>query len=102
MENEPHAPVSASAQPLERLELAHVLFMDLVAFSTRPMEEQRRGLGELQNIVLNTAAGARGERDHLLIRLPTGDGMALVFFGDPWPVHGMRLQISSDLEAEPP
>jgi eukaryotic-like serine/threonine-protein kinase len=98
MENEPDAPVSASAQPLERLELAHVLFMDLVAFSTWPMEEQRRGLGELQSIVLNTPQVRAGERDHLLIRLPTGDGMALVFFGDPILCIECAFQISAELK----
>ncbi len=98
MEKEPHAPAAASAQPLERLELAHVLFMDLVAFSTWPMEEQRRGLSELQNIVLNTPQVRAGERDHLLIRLPTGDGMALVFFGDPILCVECAFQISAELK----
>ena len=90
MENElnlsvgqPDLPESEDAGPSERLELAHVFFMDLVAFSTWPMEEQRQGLRALQEIVLNTPQVRAGERNSRLIRLPTGDGMALVFSAIP-------------------
>ena len=95
---QPEAPASASAQPSDRLELAHVLFMDLVAFSTWPMEDQRRGVRELQEIVLNTPQVREGERSDRLIRRPTGDGMALVFFGDPIVCVECALRISSDLK----
>lgn len=99
MEKEqPEAAASASAPLPDRLEIAHILFMDLVAFSTMPMEEQRRGLRELQNIVLNTPQVRESERDDRLIRLPTGDGMALVFFADPIVCVECALEISSELK----
>src|SRR5208283_2159559 len=82
-------------QPSDRLEIAHVLFMDLVAFSTRPMEEQRQSLRDLQEIVLDAPQIRDSERSGSLFRLPTGDGMALVFFGDPVACVECALEISS-------
>ncbi len=105
MENEPYntgmqPEVSASvgSEPPDRLDVAHVLFMDLVAFSVWPMEEQREGLKELQEIVRNTPQVRVAERESRLICLPTGDGMALVFFGDPIPCAQCALEISAKLK----
>ena len=64
------------------LEIAHVLFMDIVAYSTLPMDEQRHQLRELQTTVRGTSEFIRAKSADQLISLPTGDGMALVFFGD--------------------
>jgi tetratricopeptide (TPR) repeat protein/class 3 adenylate cyclase len=65
------------------LEMAHVLFMDIVAYSKLPMDQQQKLLRELQEAVRNTQAFARAQNAGQLISLPTGDGMALVFFVDP-------------------
>lgn len=65
------------------LELAHVLFMDVVAYSRLPTDHQERVLRQLQDAVRGTAEFARALTADQLISLPTGDGMALVFFGDP-------------------
>ncbi len=99
-EVQPEASGSALTEP-SRLELAHVLFMDLVAFSTMPMEEQRQELATLQEIVRNSPQVRDGERDSGLIRLPTGDGMALVFFGDPIPCVQCALHVSARLKNSP-
>src|ERR1700730_5684517 len=64
------------------LEIAHVLFTDIVRYSKLPTDEQERLLLWLQVAVRQTSEFARAEADDELIRLPTGDGMALVFFGD--------------------
>jgi len=64
------------------LEMAHVLFLDIVGFSLLPMGEERRVVRDLQQAVLGTSEYARAQRKNQLISLPTGDGMALVFFGD--------------------
>ncbi len=96
----PDAPGS-SALEAPRLELAHVLFMDLVSFSTMPMEEQRQSLHNLQEIVRQTPQLRDGERDSGLIRLPTGDGMALVFFGDPIACVQCALDVSARLKDSP-
>jgi|GraSoiStandDraft_57_1057295.scaffolds.fasta_scaffold590222_2 hypothetical protein len=63
------------------LEIAHVLFMDIVAYSRLPMEEQTRLLIELQTLVRDSSEFLRAQERDQLLRLPTGDGMALIFFG---------------------
>ena len=62
-----------------RLEIGHVLFIDLVGYSRLLIEEQlQEQLGQLTEIVLATAQVAESTNEQL-VRLPTGDGMALVF-----------------------
>ena len=60
------------------LEIGHVLFIDIVGYSKLLIEEQRERLNQLTEIVLGTAQ-VRASGDEQLVRLPTGDGMALVF-----------------------
>ena len=64
-----------------RLEIAHVLFMDIVGYSKLLIDEQSEALQELNQLVRNTEAAREAEAAGLLIILPTGDGMALVFTG---------------------
>src|SRR6266403_3380679 len=61
-----------------RLEIGHVLFIDLVGYSKLLIEEQKERLRQLTDIVLATAQ-VREATNEQLVRLPTGDGMALVF-----------------------
>ena len=61
-----------------KFEIGHVLFIDIVGYSKLLIEEQSERLGELTSIVLGTAQ-VRDSTDEQLVRLPTGDGMALVF-----------------------
>ena len=61
-----------------RLEIGHVLFIDLVGYSKLVIEEQKKRLGQLTDIVLS-ATPVREAPNEQLVRLPTGDGMALVF-----------------------
>ncbi len=63
-------------------ETAHVLFMDLVGYSNMLIDEQPVCLQKLQSIVGRTEDFNRAQATKRLIRLPTGDGIALVFFGD--------------------
>jgi serine/threonine protein kinase/tetratricopeptide (TPR) repeat protein len=79
----------ASSQPVPRsegsthtLEMAHVLFTDIVAYSRLAMDQQEQALHHLQEAVRETKEFARTQASDQLIRLPTGDGMALVFLGD--------------------
>src|SRR6266403_1930862 len=64
-----------------RLEIAHVLFMDIVGYSKLLIDEQSEALQELNEIVRKTDAVRAAEAAGQLIFLPTGDGMALVFTG---------------------
>ena len=70
-------------RPTPGLEMAHVLFMDIVSYSTLSMDDQQRVLHELQEAVRSTPEFVRAQSEDHLLRLPTGDGMALVFFVDP-------------------
>src|ERR1700736_987869 len=75
---------SKGSSPSSRtLEMAHVLFMDIVAYSRMPMDQQEESLRHLQDKVRSTSEFTRAQASNQLIRLPTGDGMALVFFDDP-------------------
>src|ERR1700692_394474 len=75
---------SKGSSPSSRtLEMAHVLFMDIVAYSRMPMDQQEESLRHLQDKVRGTSEFTRAQAGNQLIRLPTGDGMALVFFDDP-------------------
>ncbi len=64
------------------LEMAHVLFTDIVAYSRLPMDRQHQAQRHLQEAIRETREFARAQASDQLIRLPTGDGMALVFLGD--------------------
>ena len=65
------------------LEMAHVLFMDIVGYSKLLTDEQPLRLRELNDTVLATPEFQKVKGTSLLLSLPTGDGMALSFFGDP-------------------
>jgi class 3 adenylate cyclase len=83
------------------LEIAHVLFMDIVSYSTMPMDQQRRLLSDLQEVTRNNSEFARAQAEDQLIRLPTGDGMALVFFRDPESPVRCALELSRILRGHP-
>lgn len=63
--------------------IVHVLFIDLVGYSKLTMEEQKRSSRELAESVMETAGFRIGIETGVLTCLDTGDGMALVFEGDP-------------------
>ena len=73
-------PAPSDSASSHTLEMAHVLFTDIVAYSRLPMDEQEQALQHLREAVRETKEFARASDQ--LIRLPTGDGMALVFLGD--------------------
>src|SRR5438094_2487480 len=74
-----------------RLEIAHILFMDIVDYSKLLTDEQSEALQELNQIVRNTEAAREADAAGKLIILPTGDGMALVFTGSvETPAHSAR------------
>ena len=66
-----------------RLEIVHVLFIDIVGSSKLLINEQSELMRELNRVVLNTDQVRAAEAAGKLIRLPTGDGVALVFFSTP-------------------
>src|SRR5213080_3367982 len=84
-----------------RLEIAHVLFMDIVGYSKLLTDEQSEALQELNQIVRSTEAAREAEAAGALTVLPTGDGMALVFAGSVEEPVECALEISQVLRAEP-
>ena len=62
-----------------QLEIRHVLFMDVVGYSKLLLDEQRERLQTLNEIVRNTAQVRASDAKGMLVRIPTGDGMALIF-----------------------
>ena len=78
----PSLPSPTDSGSKHTLEMAHVLFTDIVAYSRLPMDQQEQALLHLQEAVRETHEFAKGQASDQLIRLPTGDGMALVFLGD--------------------
>jgi DNA-binding SARP family transcriptional activator len=83
------------------LEIAHVLYMDIVGYSRLPMPQQPRLLQELQALIRDTEEFRRAEASHELICLPTGDGMALVFFRDPVAPIQCAMQVGRALRGRP-
>jgi class 3 adenylate cyclase/Tfp pilus assembly protein PilF len=81
--------------------MAHVLFLDIVAYSKLHMDQQQQVIQELQEAVRNTSEFARAQAADQLIRLPTGDGMALVFFRDPEAPVRCALELTKVLRAKP-
>jgi len=85
----------------QRLEIAHVLFIDIVGYSKLLTDEQSEALQELNQIVRNTEAARGAEAAGQLTILPTGDGMALVFTGSVEEPVEAALEISHALRAQP-
>ncbi len=85
----------------KRLEIAHVLFMDIVGYSKLLTDEQSEALQELNQIVRSTEAAREAEAAEALTILPTGDGMALVFTGSVEEPVECALEISQALRAQP-
>ena len=83
-----------------QFEIGHVLFIDLVGYSELLIEEQKERLGQLTQIVLATAQ-VREARNEQLVRLPTGDGMALVFRNSAEEPARCALEIAEALKKHP-
>jgi TolB-like protein/class 3 adenylate cyclase/Tfp pilus assembly protein PilF len=81
-----------------QLEIAHVLFIDIVGYSKLLINEQRALLETLNQIVRGTDEFQSEEAEGRLIRIPTGDGMALVFFSSPEAPVECALEISRALK----
>src|SRR5438309_4717458 len=66
-----------------QLEIAHVLFIDIVGYSKLSINEQRAAVDELNEVVRASEQFQEAEAAGRLIKIPTGDGMALVFYTSP-------------------
>ncbi len=83
------------------LEIAYVLFIDIVGYSKLVTSEQRRLLELLNQIVRDSEHFRKAEAKSRLITVPTGDGMALVFYNTPEAPVECALEISSAASEHP-
>src|SRR6202022_5170372 len=80
------------------LEIAHVLFIDIVGYSKLSINEQRAVIDELTQAVRASEQVQNAEAAARLIKIPTGDGMALVFYKSPEEPVECALEISRALK----
>src|SRR5881409_4151239 len=81
-----------------QLEIAHVLFIDIVGYSKLSINEQRASIDELTQAVRTSEQFQKAEAAARLIKIPTGDGMALVFYKSPEEAVECALEISRALK----
>jgi TolB-like protein/class 3 adenylate cyclase/Tfp pilus assembly protein PilF len=84
-----------------QLELAHVLFIDIVGYSKRLINEQTALVKRLNELVLQTEQCRSADAAGKLIRIPTGDGMALAFFTSPDAPVRCAMELSKADQADP-
>src|SRR5215467_820035 len=84
-----------------KFEIGHVLFIDIVGFSKLLIDEQSEQIQELKNIVRGTEQFRRAEAEGKLLRLPTGDGAALVFRSSLEAAVLCAIEISKELKKHP-
>src|SRR5438045_4278390 len=75
--------MSAEVKKEIQLEIAHVLFIDIVGYSKLSVNEQHAAVEELNQIVRASEQFQRVEAASRFLKIPTGDGMALVFYTSP-------------------
>ena len=83
------------------LEIVHVLFLDIVGYSKRLTDEQQALIAQLNQVVRNSAVFQKAEGADRLIKIPTGDGMALIFYHSPEQPVECALEISRELKGFP-
>src|SRR5437016_1413770 len=80
------------------LEIAHVLFLDIVGYSKLSVNEQHARVDELNGIVRLSEQFQKAEAANRIIKIPTGDGMALVFYKSPEEPAQCAFEISRALK----
>jgi len=83
------------------LEIAHVLFIDIVGYSKLSINHQNAAVEELNQVVRSSDQYQSGESAGRLVKIPTGDGMALVFYTSPEAPAQCAVEISRALKEHP-
>jgi len=84
-----------------QLEIAHVLFIDIVGYSKLSINEQHAAVDHLTQIVPATEQFQKAEASERLIKIATGDGMALVFYTSPEAPVRCAVELSRALKDRP-
>ena len=95
-----HGLMAAEAKA-KRMEIAHVLFIDIVGYSTRLTDEQHALVDELNQIVRSADEFNKAAAAGRLMKIPTGDGMALIFYNSPEQPVECAVEISRALKHHP-
>src|SRR5262245_25978093 len=93
--------MSSVQEPHLHLEVGHILFLDIVGYSKLLSDEQKELVQDLNQIVRETEQFRVAEAEGKLTRLPTGDGMVLVFRNNPEAPVECALEISKALQSHP-
>ena len=93
--------MAADSEPDVQLEIGHVLFLDVVGYSKLLINEQRERLQTLNEIVRSTAQFRASDASGMLVRIPTGDGMALIFRDSLESPVRCALEISQTIKSHP-
>ncbi len=93
--------MATEPEPELKLEIAHVLTIDIVAYGTLLIHQQSRVVAQLNQIVRSTPCFQKAEAAGQLHGLPTGDGMALVFLSDQEAPIQCAIEISTQLKHYP-
>jgi adenylate cyclase len=93
--------VGSEREPKEKVEIAHVLSIDMVGYSLLLITQQTRLMNQLASIAKNTEQFRDADACGKLVRIPTGDGMSLVFFDDPQAPIECATEIASALKTQP-
>jgi TolB-like protein/class 3 adenylate cyclase/Flp pilus assembly protein TadD len=90
--------VSTEVKKEIELEIAHVLFLDIVGYSKLSVNEQHARVDELNGIVRLSEQFQKAEAANRMLKIPTGDGMALVFYKSPEEPAQCAFEISRALK----
>src|SRR5437868_8052139 len=93
--------MAAEPPTVSRLEVGHVLFLDIVGYSKLLSDKQRKVFQLLKEIVRDTSQFRSAEAANKLVRIPTGDGMVLAFFTSVDAPVRCALEISRKLREHP-
>src|SRR5438094_10446212 len=83
------------------LEIAHVLFLDIVGYSKLSVNEQHGRVDELNEVVRQSEQFRKADAANRILKIPTGDGMALVFYRSPEEPAQCAFEISRALKDNP-
>src|SRR5438552_9624388 len=93
--------MSAEVKKEIQLEIAHVLFIDIVGYSKLSVKDQHAAVEQLNQIVRTSEQFQRAEAAGRLLKIATGDGMALVFYTSPEAPAQCAVEISRALKEHP-
>src|SRR5437016_13254487 len=84
-----------------QLEIAHVLFIDIVGYSKLSVKDQHAAVEQLNQVVRASEQFQRADSAGRLLKVATGDGMALVYYTSPEAPAQCAVEISRSLKEEP-